>query len=505
MGERVTPEQAPPTRSSERNEIVAAGSLIDGKYRVLREIGSGGMGQVFAAVHVELGHTVAIKVMHDASGPDTDAGRRFVREGRAAALLKSDHAVRINDVGRFPSGRPYLVMEYLEGEDLERLRARHVPPIEDVVDYMLQALSALAEAHDAGLVHRDIKPQNLFLARLTDGKLRVKVLDFGLAKELPSVDHDASELTSEHMMLGTPNFMSPEQIRNSISVDARTDIWAIGATMFSLLTGRAPYTSSTTHGLLARILSDPPPRARELRSDVPEALDDVIQRCMTKDLFARFQSASDLAAALRAATLSPSTVSDDAPRTVQESRPDDDDEEAVPTGPSLLEDAVPATVVAPGALPETRRLPLSPSGSKPTVTHRIPTVPATMPTRTLPMPRVTSELESAATARAPGAPPAAVAVGTPSSDERIAAAAAVSSNAASAQTAPTMRPLERAPSTSRKARRSWLPVVLIVALAAVIVGVLSARAARVHDRPQPGNSGGEGSSRTPPTDRSAPP
>lgn len=209
-------EDVPPTRSSERELLVIAGSIIDGKYRVEREIGTGGMGQVFAAVHVELGHTVAIKVMHEESAAGTDAVRRFVREGRAAALLKSDHAVRINDVGRFPSGRPYLVMEYLEGEDLERLRARHVLAIDDVVDYMLQALSALAEAHDAGLVHRDIKPQNLFLARLSDGKLRLKVLDFGLAKELPTPEQPTSALTADHMLLGTPTFMSPEQIRNAV-------------------------------------------------------------------------------------------------------------------------------------------------------------------------------------------------------------------------------------------------------------------------------------------------
>jgi len=443
-------EDAPPTRSSERDEVIAAGSLIDGKYRVEREIGTGGMGQVFAAVHVELGHTVAIKVMHAARAPETDAVRRFVREGRAAALLKSDHAVRINDVGRFPSGRPYLVMEYLEGEDLERLRARHVLPIDDVVDYTLQALSALAEAHDAGLVHRDIKPQNLFLARLSDGKVRVKVLDFGLAKELPTPEHPTSALTTEHMLLGTPNFMSPEQIRNSIAVDARTDIWAMGATMFLLLTGQPPYTSSTTHGLLARILADPPPRARELRADVPEALDEVLQRCMAKDVFARFQSVADLAAALRAARPSPAEV-EEPPRTVQDSGP-------------LLEDEIPATMLAPGTLPETRRQPLAPPPSQPTKTHKLPAAPLTSPTRTLPMPRVASGVASASAAAVPVASVTpSVAASAPSSVDRI--------------------PAATAPPPAR-ARRPWLSVALLLALAGLVVAALALRAARAHDRSQ---------------------
>ena len=464
-------DSAPPTQSSERDEALGAGSLVDGKYRIEREIGSGGMGQVFAAVHVELGHTVAIKALHESTAHDTDAARRFVREGRAAAQLKSDHAVRINDVGRLSSGRPYLVMEYLEGEDLDRLRARHVLAVEDVVDYTLQALSALAEAHDVGLVHRDIKPQNLFLARLPDGTLRVKVLDFGLAKELPSMDRASSALTTEHMILGTPNFMSPEQIRNSIAVDARTDIWAMGATMFVLLTGQPPFDSGTTHGVLARILADSPSRARELRPDVPEALDDVIQRCLAKDVFARFQSVADLGAALRAAS-PPSArarATDEAPRTVQDGRPDDD-EAVVPTEQTpAVEDPIPATVLAP--LPATRRLPLEAPLSLPVATARLAGPLATMPTRTLPMPHVTTEVANAAAALAAAG-----------SSVRIESAPSMardpSSESRLVPTVPTARPLAVAPKAAPRPRRTWLAVLLVLLVTSVALA-LALRAARM--------------------------
>jgi len=299
-------EPTPPTRVAERDDLVGPGAMIASKYRVLRVIGMGGMGKVVAALHVELNQTVAIKVMHPEMATETDSVRRFMREGKSAALLRSDHAVRIIDVGRLPSGVPYLVMEYLEGEDLDARRARRQLSVEEIVDYMAQAMTAIAEAHDAGLVHRDIKPQNLFLMRLPDGRERVKVLDFGLAKELPSIQSTNSALTTDNMLLGSPHYMSPEQIRTPTSVDGRTDIWALGAAMFKLLTGQPPYVSGTLHGVLARILADPAPHVRSLRPDVSPALDEVIARCMEKDLEKRFQSVHALLDAMLAAVPLPS-------------------------------------------------------------------------------------------------------------------------------------------------------------------------------------------------------
>lgn len=294
-------EGSPATRHAQQEHILGPGAVIGAKYQVLRVLGTGGMGKVLAARHLELGQTVAIKVMHPEMAADPDSVKRFMREGRAAALLKSDHAVRIHDVGRLPSGLPYLVMEHLEGEDLHHLRLRRRLGVSEVVDYILQAIGALAEAHGSGLVHRDIKPQNLFLARISDGVSRVKVLDFGLAKELQTTISTDSALTTDHMILGSPHFMSPEQIRTPGQVDARADIWALGATMYQLFTDQPPYTAFNVHGLLARILADPAPRVRELREDVPVAIEDVIVRCMEKDRERRYASVLELGAALRTA------------------------------------------------------------------------------------------------------------------------------------------------------------------------------------------------------------
>jgi serine/threonine protein kinase len=293
-------EPAALTRQAQAEHILGPGAVIGEKYQVTHVLGTGGMGKVLAARHLELGQTVAIKVMHPELAADGDSVSRFLREGRAAALLKSDHAIRIHDVGRLPSGVPYLVMEHLEGEDLEALRKRRHLSVAEVVDFILQAITAIAEAHERGLVHRDIKPHNLFLVKLPDGSSRVKVLDFGLAKDLQT-SGSGSALTTEHMILGSPSFMSPEQIRTPNHVDARADVWALGATMYQLLANQAPYAALNVHGLLARILADPAPRVRDVREDVPVAIENVIVRCMEKDLTRRYGSVLVLADDLRAA------------------------------------------------------------------------------------------------------------------------------------------------------------------------------------------------------------
>jgi serine/threonine-protein kinase len=280
------------------------GTLVGEKYEVTSRIGRGGMGVVVAAKHIELGHSVAIKMMHEEDAQHAISVRRFLREGRAAAALKSDYAVRIYDVGRLPSGVPYLVMEHLEGSDLSAyVKRKRQLPVAEAVEYIVQASYALSEAHASGLIHRDLKPHNLFLARLSDGRKRIKVLDFGLVKEATS-----SELTStaqtpsapEGTILGSPHFMSPEQIRDPGGVDLRTDIWSLGATFFQLLTGEPPFHALTIHLLLAKILSDPAPDVRTLRSDVPEGVARVIAKCLAREPKDRYSNVENLVRALNA-------------------------------------------------------------------------------------------------------------------------------------------------------------------------------------------------------------
>jgi eukaryotic-like serine/threonine-protein kinase len=278
------------------------GALIAEKYEVLRSIGVGGMGIVLAARHRELGQIVAIKAMLPENLGDGDAVRRFLREGRAAAALRSDNIVRIYDVGLLPSGLPFLVMEFLEGEDLaSRLRTGPIR-VNEAIDYVVQAAAALIEAHGRGLIHRDIKPQNLFLARVTAGRRRIKVLDFGLAKQTrPNADPASTSQTRERTILGSPYYMSPEQVRGAPDVDVRTDVWSLGVTLFQLLAGSPPFTSTSVHGVLARILADPAPDVRSLRPDTPKHVAEVIARCLEQDREKRYASIDAFVTALQAA------------------------------------------------------------------------------------------------------------------------------------------------------------------------------------------------------------
>jgi serine/threonine protein kinase len=460
-------EPSPPTRVAMTEGEIGPGTVIGGKYRVVKVLGTGGMGKVFAALHIELGQTVAIKLMHPEMLHDTDSVRRFLREGRAAALLRSDHAVRINDVGRLPSGLPYLVMEHLEGEDLDRLRSGRVLEVDEVVDYMLQALTAIGEAHDAGIVHRDLKPQNLFLSRQPDGALRVKVLDFGLAKELPSLNRTHSALTTDNMILGSPHFMSPEQIRNPTGVDARTDIWALGATMFLLLTGSVPYTSNTVYGLLARILADPPPSARSVRSDVPAAIDEIVLRCMSKDVFARFQTAGDLAAALRAAIGKESSAA-------AQGRPTE--RTTSPTGSDLPDEDGEATLVS----TQVRAL------SAPKVVAARPASPTLVAAGSAPVTREMAARQAEA-APAPAAPfasaphartlPLHQMPGVAAAPPRTPHSFAPLATSAGGTDVPPARPGEMRSSR----RRLWTAALVVVSVAAMLVTGLAVRAALGRD------------------------
>lgn len=289
------------TRKDPRLEPLGPGTILDGKYEILKLLGAGGMGTVFSARHLTLRETVAIKVLQGDHVDDDDI-KRFLREGRTAVTIKSEHAVRIFDLGQLPNGLPYLVMEHLDGEDLGRvLLARGPLPVDLVVACILQVCAVLEEAHGKGIVHRDIKPQNIFLLRGEPAAPKVKVLDFGLAKVISAALAEASLAgTIDGALLGSPHFMSPEQIRSARTVDHRTDVWALGATMYKLLTGQPPFVAPTVQRVLVDIIAAEPRPLREVRSDVSASLESVVMQCLTKSVGARLPSAAAVAAALRA-------------------------------------------------------------------------------------------------------------------------------------------------------------------------------------------------------------
>jgi serine/threonine protein kinase len=277
---------------------VAAGEVLAGKYRVDQVLGVGGMGVVVAATHLALDQKVAIKFMLAPGLQNPALVERFSREARAAVRLKSDHVARVLDVGILESGSPFMVMEFLEGNDLGEMIGRYgTMPVETAVDCVMQACDAVAEAHSLGIVHRDLKPRNLFWTRRNDGRALVKVLDFGISKH-KSAASDLS-LTRTTEIIGSPNYMSPEQFRAARAADERSDIWALGVILYELLTGRVPFEADTITQLTAMVLSDPPRPISSWRADVPGDLAAAIACCLEKDPAKRFPSVAKLAYALQ--------------------------------------------------------------------------------------------------------------------------------------------------------------------------------------------------------------
>ncbi|MEQ9318468.1 MAG: serine/threonine-protein kinase, partial [Polyangiaceae bacterium] len=277
-------------------DIVSAGDVVAGKYRVERVIGTGGMGVVVEAWHIHFEERVAIKFLFPQMGANEEALGRFEREARAAFKIKSEHVARVIDVGKLEGKAPYMVMEYLEGGDLaDRLTDREPFVIEEAVDFVLQAVEAVAEAHALGIVHRDLKPENLFLTTRDDMTPCVKILDFGIAK-LSGATGDLAKVkaTATGDIFGTPMYMSPEQCKSEAEkISAQSDIWAFGLIVYRLLTGDDFWTANTLTHLIAQIAYEPMPKASERGSNLGPNFDRWFEVCCSRDVDERFKTASE--------------------------------------------------------------------------------------------------------------------------------------------------------------------------------------------------------------------
>jgi serine/threonine protein kinase len=269
------------------------GDVVAGKYEITRVLGRGGMGVVVAARHRELGEDVALKFLQPSLTDRPESYARFAREARTATRIKSEHVARVYDVGT-EGGTPFIVMECLTGEDLARVLQRRGPlPPAEAVDLLLQACEALAEAHKLGIVHRDLKPANLFLTTRPDGTPCVKVLDFGISK---STSLEDVSVTASAAVVGSPLYMSPEQLASSRTADARSDVWALGVILYELVTGKRPFSGESFATISAAILRGSYPPPSELCPAVPEPLEQAIAETLARDIESRPSTVAAFAA-----------------------------------------------------------------------------------------------------------------------------------------------------------------------------------------------------------------
>jgi serine/threonine-protein kinase len=279
---------------------VRVGDVLHGKYRIDRVLGMGGAGVVVAGHHLQLAQNVAIKFLLPEALPSSEALIRFTREARAAVRIKSEHVARVLDMGTLETGTRYIVMEYLVGNDLSHwIEKNGSLPVDQAVTFVLQACEAIAEAHALGIVHRDIKPANLFVIRRPDGQLSVKVLDFGISK-IPATIASTTDLsmTKTNAAIGTPLYMSPEQMSSARRVDSRADIWSLGVVLYELVSGQVPFEGPTIANIFVGVTTRPAPSLRVSRPDIPRGFETVVAKCLERDPALRYQSVAELAMAL---------------------------------------------------------------------------------------------------------------------------------------------------------------------------------------------------------------
>jgi eukaryotic-like serine/threonine-protein kinase len=292
-------QQAQPLKEAETPAL--AGALVAQRYRVERLLGQGGMGSVWAGRHITLGHLVAIKFIHPALTESREALRRFDIEAKAAARIKSRHAAAVHDHGVTPEGRPYIVMEYLEGEPLEAaIRRRGALPLSEVAEIVAQAARALEVAHNAGIVHRDLKPDNIFLARDREAArgYTVKLVDFGIAKIVHDEAATGAAATQAGSVLGTPHYMSPEALTAAGPVSAASDIWSLGACAFAAACARVPFEGDAIGDVVLKVCAAPLPVPSKVNSALPRQFDDWFARACSRDPKRRFASVKEMADAL---------------------------------------------------------------------------------------------------------------------------------------------------------------------------------------------------------------
>ena len=299
---QAAPPGGPARPSLEEDGHALVGRTIGGKYLVRSVLGRGGMGTVYEGVNVQMGRIVALKVLHPKQVKKRESVKRFYQEARSAGAIGHPNICEVYDLGALEDGCPYLVMERLVGSTLAQHVRHSVLPFDVAIDIMIQVLSGLVVAHEKGIVHRDLKPDNIFLTQRVGCPPIAKVLDFGVSKVVssaPTATRDADlDLTRTGMVMGTPYYMSPEQATGARDLDGRVDLYACGVILYETLTGRRPFLAANYHILLWNILKTEPPAPRDLRPDIPAALESVIARAMARDREARYASAHEFIAAL---------------------------------------------------------------------------------------------------------------------------------------------------------------------------------------------------------------
>jgi len=273
------------------------GRILDGKYRILEPLGEGGMAQVYTAEHLVLEHLVAIKFLRRELAIEAEISERFAREAKTIAQLNSEHIVKVLDVGHLEGVGPFMVMEHLDGEDLQTRLGRNGPfPLREAISFVMQAAEGLDQAHQKGIVHRDLKPENLFLARSQRGVETIKLLDFGISKQTGTT---LSRLTQPQVAIGSPNYMAPEQLMGSEAIDSRADVWSLGVVLYRLATGALPFTGQSIAEVYSRILHTEPHRPSDVCPGLPHAFDDLVLRCLKKSAGERPPNVRALCVALR--------------------------------------------------------------------------------------------------------------------------------------------------------------------------------------------------------------